>query len=306
MDNYSNNETSINYVIVTPAKDEAKYILNTIISVTNQTIKPLKWIIIDDGSVDDTAEIVRHYCNIYDWIHLIQTCANNDRSTGSAEIVAFNRGYKELNGLNYQYIVKLDGDVELEKKYFEKLFSRFRANINLGIASGIYHEMVKGKWEPVEMPDYHAAGASKVIRKRCFEQLGGFLSTPGWDTVDEIKALYGGWETAHFDDIHFYHLKPEGSGMGYVRTNMMHGEISYLTGGGKLFFTLKLVHRSLKGKPFIIGGIMMLLGFLKAMVSQRDLLVTNEEAKFYRGMLNKRIFAGLNRFRPEKLDEKRL
>src|SRR5262249_3311934 len=131
--------------------------------------------------------------------------------------------------------------------------------------------------------------ASKMIRRACFEDIHGFAASRGWDTVDEIKAQMSGWRTAHFEDLHFYHLKPEGSGIGTLRTNMMHGEIYYLTGGGAFFFVLKSFDRLVHARPFLLAPLAMLWGFLRACVLRQSRLVTRAEAKFYRGLLNSRI-----------------
>ena len=120
------------------------------------------------------------------------------------------------------------------------MMARFADNPSLGIASGVYLEQEQGSWVAIEMPPYHAAGACKMMRSDVFRQIGGFVQSRGWDTVDEIRAQGLGWKTQHFEDLQFRHLKREGSGIGPVPTSVMHGEVYYLTGGGKLFFVLKV------------------------------------------------------------------
>jgi hypothetical protein len=140
------------------------------------------------------------------------------------------------------------------------------------------------------MPSYHAAGACKVIRKKCFEEIGGFIVAAGWDTVDEIRAMTLGWKTGHFIDLQMKHHKPEGSGIGTIKTSVMHGEISYLTGGGKLFFLLKVLHR-MRSKPYVIGSMALSWGYMKAIWKRKTSLVTEAEAKCYQALLNKRLQA---------------
>ena len=163
------------------------------------------------------------------------------------------------------------------------------AQDRLGIASGIYLEFKSGAWSVVDMPDYHAAGASKFMRRRCFEEVGGFLAARGWDTVDEIRAHGKGWATRHFKDVRFYHLKREGAGIGPLKTNMMHGEIFYLTGGSRLFFMLKVLHRLIAGTPPVIGGMCLLAGYLKPALAGKPLIVSDEEARLYKRLLLKRL-----------------
>jgi poly-beta-1,6-N-acetyl-D-glucosamine synthase len=138
------------------------------------------------------------------------------------------------------------------------------------------------------MPVYHAAGASKVIRRKCFEEIGGFIAAAGWDTVDEIRAMARGWKTGHFHDLQIKHHKREGSGIGVIKTSIMHGEIYYLTGGSKLFFLLKVIHR-IGSKPYGSVALAQLRGYFKAMWEGKKLLVTETEAHCYRSLLHGRM-----------------
>ena len=140
------------------------------------------------------------------------------------------------------------------------------------------------------MPFYHAAGACKVMRRKCFEEIGGFIVAAGWDTVDEIRAMTQGWRTGHFKDLRVKHHKIEGSGIGQLKTSAMHGEIYYLTGGSKLFFVLKVLHR-IRSKPYVLSAFALLLGYLKAFKKQKTPLVTKAEARCYQAILNKRLRA---------------
>lgn len=282
------------YIIISPVKDEERYIKYTFESVLKQTLKPIKWIIVDDGSQDRTSEIINKYCKKYDWIKLLKIERDAQRQPGSAVIHAFNHGFELVKDMHFDFIVKLDCDLRFAPHYFEKILLKFHRDEKLGIASGIYLEKKENDWIPVKMPDYHAAGASKVVRVKCFKDINGFIPNRGWDTVDEIRALTMGWKTLHFKDLKFYHLKNEGMGIGYLQTNLMHGEIYYLTGGGKPFFLMKVIHRMIFGKPFFIGGLMMFYGFLRALVFRKKLLVNKAEAVFYKKLLNERV---LNKFK---------
>lgn len=286
------------YVIITPVRDEARFIGDTVASVLAQTHRPLRWVIVDDGSTDATPAILSDTTREVEWVTVIST-GSRERQLGSAEVLAFQRGFAELGpDAGYDYIVKLDGDLRLPPDYFQRLLARMVANPRLGIASGIYCECQEGQWEPVTMPPYHAAGASKVIRRQCFTQIGGFVPRKGWDTVDEIRAGLLGWQTTHFDDIRFQHLKPEGMAMGSLSTHRFHGEIYYQTGGGFLFLLAKVAHRMLRGKPPLVGGLAMLWGYLLPTLSRQGRLVTPPEAKYYRRMLNRRLWMPMAKLLP--------
>lgn len=281
------------YIIITPVRDEEKYIEQTIRSVISQTIKPIEWIIVDDGSQDRSTEIIYEYCREYNWIKPLRLERKSNRQPGSAVICAFNKGYEIVSNDKFDFIVKLDCDLQLMPNYFEKLFKKFQYDQRLGIASGVYLEKKHKDWIPVKMPEYHAAGASKVVRKKCFEDINGFIPIKGWDTIDEIRAQVKGWKTCHFQELKFYHLKNEGSGIGQLRTNAMHGEIYYLIGGAKAFFLIKVIHRMFYGRPFILGGLIMSVGFLKPLIQRKKLIVSNDEARYYKKLLNKRMLRKL-------------
>lgn len=277
------------YAIVSAVRDEERYVRLTLDSVLRQNCLPARWIIVDDGSTDHTADIVRECSERHPFIRLLRHSTPGERHPGSRVIHAFNRGLPLLGDLEYDFIVKLDCDLSFAPDYFERLLSRFEASAALGIASGIYQEKSRGgSWQPVRMPLYHAFGACKVVRRRCFEQIGGFLTKAGWDTVDEIRAWSAGWETRHFPELETRHHKPEGSGIGRLRTSRMHGEIFYATGGDPLFFAFKVLQRS--AAPPILGGALALTwGYVNAAMANKPRLVTPAEARSYRRVLRQRL-----------------
>jgi biofilm PGA synthesis N-glycosyltransferase PgaC len=283
-----------NYIVISPVKDEAERIEKTLQSVLAQTLRPSRWIIVDDGSQDQTPEIVKRYAAGQTWIHLHRMHRDGGRNLGSAEIRAFNAGYQLVKDEEFDFIVKLDGDLELPADYFARLIAKFSQEEKLGIASGIYLENNGDKWAPVPFPVYHAAGASKMVRASCFRDIGGFALFPGWDTADEIKAQARGWKTCHFPEIKFRHLRNEGTANGHFSTNILHGRVYYATGGGILFFALKCLHRSLFHRPRILGGFAMLWGYLEPAIKRRDRLVTEEEASSYRWIQNQRLWEWLS------------
>jgi glycosyltransferase involved in cell wall biosynthesis len=281
------------YVIVSPVKDEEKYVETTISAVIRQTVKPLRWIIVDDGSRDGTGEILRRYSERFPWIEVLRLERDSKRRLGIAEIRAFDCGYRLVENLTHDFVVKLDCDLDLPEDYFEKLIARFREDDRLGIASGIHLEKNGRGWIRGRDPRYHAVGASKMLRSECYRQIGGFVLRPGWDALDEIRAWAMGWKTCHFDDLPFYHLKPEGAATGYLTTNLRYGETDYVIGSGGPFFLLKAIHRMIVGKPILLGGLALVAGFLKAFLLRKPKLASAHEAKLYRQLLNRRMLEGI-------------
>lgn len=283
------------YVVVTPVRDEERFIGETLVSMLAQTHRPLRWVIVDDGSTDRTPEILRRHTDSVAWITVVST-GSTQRELGSAEVLAFQRGMAEVDAsLPYEFIVKLDADLRLRPDYFEALLGHMAADPRWGIASGVYCEERNGEWIPVEMPGYHAAGASKAVRRQCFDDIGGFVARKGWDTVDEIRAGLRGWRTGHIDDLLFHHLKPEGMAMGTLQTQRFHGEIYYQTGGGFLFLLAKAGHRMVAGSPPVVGGLALLWGYLSPLLGRQARLVSDDEARYYRAMLNRRLARPMTR-----------
>jgi poly-beta-1,6-N-acetyl-D-glucosamine synthase len=298
----------IRYVVISPVKDEARYVERTLESMIAQTLRPILWVIVDDGSTDRTLEILSEYEREHPFIKVVRRFGAaghpregwDARRPGSPVVLAFNSGHNLVAGIEHEFLVKLDCDVSFEADYFEKLLAHFAQDERLGIASGVYLESPDGRrWIEIEMPFYHAAGASKVVRKTCFEEIGGFVPVRGWDTLDEIRAMARGWRTTHFGDLRMKHWKIEGPGIGQWRTNLMHGEIYYRTGGGVLFFFLKALHRLTKS-PYGIGALALCWGYIRAIARRKPLLVTKEERHYYRALLNGRVLRRLNVLRPSR------
>lgn len=281
------------YIVISPAKDEERHIEATLESMVAQTRKPARWVVVDDGSSDRTAEIVERYARAHSWISLLRLPRRQERHPGSPVIRAFNAGFELVRTEQFDFVVKLDCDLRIPPEYFEQLLARFEQDPELGIASGVYAEQEGGAWRRVAMPEYHAAGACKVIRARCFEEIGGFVVSRGWDTVDEIRARARGWSTRHFSDLAVEHLRPEGSARGALYTSRLHGEVYYLTGGGPGFFLCKVAHRLVCGKPLVLAGVMLLAGYLKPLLLGRERLVSAAEARCYRSMLQRRVWKSL-------------
>jgi glycosyltransferase involved in cell wall biosynthesis len=272
-------------------KDEELHIGETIRSMLGQVHRPRQWIIVDDGSSDSTPSIVAAKTSGVDWVTFI-SMPSGPRDLGVREVRAFQTGFAHVReNLDWEYVVKLDGDLMFDARYFADLLGRMAEEPTWGIGSGIYRERHGATWKDVKMPAYHAAGASKIVRRDCYRQIGGFLARKGWDTVDEIRAGLRGWRTGHARDIAFYHLKAEGSAMGPLATQSFHGAIYYRTGGGFLFLSAKVIHRMCTTRPLVVGGLAMLWGYLAARMSGKQRVVDEDEARFYRACLNRRLAA---------------
>jgi glycosyltransferase involved in cell wall biosynthesis len=288
--------SKVKYLIISPVRNEEKYIEQTIKSVIFQTVLPKKWIIVDDASTDRTPSIVRSYAENYDFIFYLRKedtlkiGNNGDRLLIAAEAKAFNFALSQIDIKEYDFIVKLDGDLRLEENYFEEIFWRFLKNPRLGIAGGHCYELRKGRLVKERVPDFHVRGATKIYRRRCFEDIGGIEEVLGWDTIDELRAQAKGWLTRSFDEPGVIHCRPIGSSGGVLRGRMRDGIGCYFLGYHPLFMLLR-VSKQLFQKPYFIGSAFMLWGYLKSYLSDEKRFYDEELRLFLRRQQLKRIFS---------------
>jgi biofilm PGA synthesis N-glycosyltransferase PgaC len=249
--------------VITPVRDEERYIDATIRSVTSQTILPTEWIIVNDGSSDRTCDIVDQLAAQLPWIHVIHRPNRGFRKPGGGVVEAFYEGYNALRCHDWEFIVKLDGDLTFSLDYFQRCLEHFASQPRLGIGGGdIYHDL-GGRLKLEMTPRFHVRGATKIYRRACWEAIGGLWAMPGWDTIDEVKANMLDWRTYSFAELSLLHHRFTGSADGLLRDQVKHGLVCYISGYHPLFVAVSCLHRLAK-KPYVIGSAAMLCGFLKA------------------------------------------
>jgi poly-beta-1,6-N-acetyl-D-glucosamine synthase len=251
----------IDYVVITPVKDEEKYIEFTIRSIVKQTILPRQWIIVDDGSVDDTKKIIKRYSSEYTWIKGVYTNSQGARQPGARHIKAFYEGYAKLEYNTWNYLVKLDGDVSFDEYYFEKCFDYFRRNPSLGIGGGTILNVIGDTLVPEEDRFFHVRGATKIYRRECWDAIGGIMTLPCYDTLDEVKANMMGYETHSFPDISILHHRYTGKAIGVWGNSVKNGLAAYVAGYHPIFMICKCIKRMFES-PYLIGSIGLMHGFI--------------------------------------------
>jgi len=251
------------YAIITPVRDEQSYIGSTIESVIRQTTRPVEWVIIDDGSTDRTGEIVDRYGAEHPWIRVVHRVNRGFRKAGGGVMEAFYDGYNALQCQNWDFIVKLDGDLSFAPEYFQKCFDYFRRDPQLGIGGGEIHHDISGELKLEKSPRFHVRGATKIYRRACWEEIGGLWPAPGWDTIDEVKANMLGWTTHTFTDLHLLHHRFTGSEEGLLRDRVKHGVACYVSWYHPLYVVASCLYR-LTQKPYVLGSAAIVYGFLKA------------------------------------------
>jgi glycosyltransferase involved in cell wall biosynthesis len=253
--------TAARYVLISPVRDEAQYIVTTLESVIRQTVRPAEWIIVDDGSCDETGRIIDEYAKRYTWIVALHRKDRGRRMAGSGVMEAFYDGYELVRCRDWQFLGKLDGDVGLDSAYFEKCFQRFAEDSKLGICGGVMYCQENGHWKPDRHPISHVRGAIKLYRRDCWTEIGGLIRSAGWDTVDELHANMMGWHTRSFADMKVTHHRPNGAAVGAWSDNVKNGRADYVSGYHPLFMVFKCCKRLFQ-KPYLFKSFAHAYGYL--------------------------------------------
>jgi biofilm PGA synthesis N-glycosyltransferase PgaC len=252
---------SARYVVITPVRDEAAYLPETIRSVVQQTITPVQWVIVNDGSTDTTGEIVDRAAAEQPWITAVHHPNRGSRQNASGVMQAFHQGYQSVGNVEWDFLVKLDGDVRVEPDYFEKCIDQFRKDSMLGVGGGVIYNVIGGAHVLEPCPEFHVRGATKIYRRECWDAIGGLLTGPGWDTVDEVKANMLRWKTRSFPELKVIHFRPTGQAEGSWKNSVKDGRSDYVTGYHPLFMFLKCVKRLVE-RPVLLGSIGLMYGFV--------------------------------------------
>lgn len=273
------------YVLITPARNEEKYIARTIESVVHQTVQPVRYVIVSDGSTDQTDSIVRSYETIYPFIKLIRY-EKNKFANFCSKVFAFNEGLKQIRdeGISYSFIGNLDADVSFEKEYFENLLKLFKADHKLGIAGGQIFEEHYGKKVRHRNSSYSVAGAVMFFRRECYETVGGYIPIDigGEDTTAEITARARGWSVRTITELTVMHNKPCLSGSKtFLHSKFKQGLSNYMMGYHPLFQLAVCCNRIID-KPFIGASVAMGAGYIWGGMIRKKRILHEDVIRFLR------------------------
>ena len=282
--------TTNSYVLITPCRNEADYIEGTLRSVLAQTIRPKKWIIVSDGSVDRTEEIVEQYTQKHDFIQLMRRPSDQVRNFGS-KVESIELAYAPLKGLEFDFVGNLDGDITFSSSYYANILSRFEQNERLGLAGGSRLDICNGRFVKADSARNSVSGAVQLFRRACFEAIGGYrkLSCGGIDAVAETMVRMHGWQVESFPDLVFYHHRPTGTAnAGVIKARFKRGEQHYLLGYHPLFHLASCVFR-LADYPFVVGGLANISGYVWAALRRRQKVVPSDFVHYLRREQRERL-----------------
>lgn len=270
------------YVLITPARNEATFIELTLESVVAQTIRPLKWVIVSDGSTDGTDDIVRRYAAVHPWIELVRMPERQERHF-AGKVQAFNAGYERVRGLPYEVIANLDGDVSFDSDYFEFLLKQFAANPRLGVGGTPFREgsfQYDYRFTSIE----HVSGQCQVFRKACFDDIGGYVprKAGGVDLVAVISARMKQWQTRSFLEKTYEHHRQMGTATEHwLAVPFKVGQKDYILGSHPLWQLSRCAYQMTR-PPIVAGGTLRLVGFMWAMLRRQEKQVPPDLVAFRR------------------------
>ncbi len=235
------------YALITPVRDEEKYVGTMINSILAQQIPPAKWVIVDDGSTDGTAAILDSYARRFGFIELIRLPMRDRRMAGGEGAIP--TALRKVNLSEFDFLMRFDADLVFRADYIASLLKEFDRDPTLGIAGGGLYNEKNGGLELERDPAFHVRGALKMYRRQCFQDIGGLTTQIGWDTIDEVYAWTKGWKTRSFYEYKVIHRRPTGAGLHAGRVYWERGRADYLTWSLPLFvlaktFKIALAHRS--------------------------------------------------------------
>lgn len=274
------------YCLITPCRDEAAFARRALASVTSQTIPPARWVIVDDGSRDETPAIVEEYAARFPFITLVRRVDRGHRKVGAGVIEAFNEGLATVDLDDFEYICKFDLDLDVPSGYFEGLMARMEAEPRLGTTSGkpwFVHPR-SGALVAEVCGDEMSVGMTKFYRTTCFREIGGFVSQVMWDGIDCHRARMLGWiaESVDHPSLRFVHLRPQGASQKGIWTGRVRaGFGQYFMGTAPLYYLVSAVYRAFQ-HPVGIGSVAMLWGYASSALRRLPRYGDDEFRRFLR------------------------
>lgn len=285
------------YLLISPCRDEAEFMRQTLDTVVAQSVRPALWIIVDDGSTDETPQILEEYAKKHSWITVVTRKNRGRRAVGPGVIEAFYSGYETVNPSEFEYVCKLDLDLRLPPRYFETLMERMEANPRIATCSGKAYIYSGNVLVNEGHGDETSLGMTKFYRVSSFTAIGGFVHEVMWDGIDCHRCRMQGMVACSWDDpsLRFVHLRPEGSSQQSVYTGRMrHGFGQYFMGTGFLFMAASALKR-IGEKPMFLGSLAMLWGWLESAIQGKPRYGDLEFRRFLRRYQMRALFVGKKR-----------
>jgi poly-beta-1,6-N-acetyl-D-glucosamine synthase len=280
----------LSYVLVTPARNEAAFIELTLRSMIAQSVKPLKWVIVSDGSTDATDEIVSSYAAAHSWIEVLRMPERTERHF-SGKVKAFEAGYERLKHLPYNVVGSLDADLSFGEDYFSFLLEKLAGDPKLGVVGTPFAEKGKPVYDYRFVNIEHVSGACQVFRRECFEEIGGYVPVKGGgiDYIAVTTARMKGWKTRTFTEQCCLHHRQIGTAQhSALQVRFRDGAKDYALGNHPLWELFRAAYQ-LQRPPLITGAMLLFCGYVWALITRRKRPVSHELLSFTRSEQMRRL-----------------
>jgi glycosyltransferase involved in cell wall biosynthesis len=287
------------FILITPARNEEKFLPKVIKSVNKSSLRPALWVIVDDNSTDKTQNIIQDTSNKEDYIKLLRLnkkvyqkliFQNSYAALKSLNISnAWKSGFDHVielahrNQINWEYIAVLDADTIVERTYFDNIINKMEKDPKIGIASGDIYVLENGKIRNDYRFRDRPSGTARIWRKNCFNQTGGICIThvPP-DSVSIIKANLKGWKTVRFQEPRAYQLRETYSAKGLWKGYEGRGNTTYYERYHPLLVLAKGLSFMIKPKFYLV--IPYFKGYLESMIRKEPRIQDEEIVEYYKSV----------------------
>ena len=286
------------YCLITPCRNEGQFIRTTLETTCTQSVLPSLWVIVDDGSTDNTADIVAEYALKYEFIHLVTREDRGHRAVGPGVVEAFYHGLSHIRLDDFDFVTKFDADLELPPHYFERVMDLMTEDPQLGNLSGkLFERKHDGSLFEERTGNENAVGPIKFYRTQCFKDIGGFVREVGWDGIDGHICRLNGWiaKSMHDPDMQIIHLRPMGSSQENIRVGRVRwGRTKYFMGSAWYYVLAVAVYRSIE-PPYLYGGLGILYGYFRAWFTNHPRYNNPEYQRYIRRFEFRQLVLGKSR-----------
>jgi glycosyltransferase involved in cell wall biosynthesis len=295
------------YVLITPARNEAQFIELTIKSVLSQDVRPLRWVIVSDGSTDGTDDLVRKYAAGHPWIQLVRMPDRRERDF-AGKVNAFKAGYARVRDLDYEVIGSLDGDISFDAEYFSFLLHKLAENPALGLVGTPFKDNLSETYDYRFVNIEHVSGACQLFRRECFEEIGGYSPVKGGgiDHIAVVTARMKGWKTRTFTEKVSLHHREMGTAQhGVLVARFKNGAKDYAFGNHPLWELFRTMYQMTR-RPAVVGGLLLMAGYVSALVRRAERPVPPELVAYCRREQILRLRKFLTGNRAPRIEDLRL
>lgn len=277
------------YIILMPMRNEIATIRDALDNIAEQSVIPDCLYVLDDGSTDGSSEVVKDFVSRYSWITHIQIPDRGYDQVGKGVAVVLNHGVAQLDADNPpSYIAKVDADLKLPIDYFEKLLEEMNTNSNLAVCAGHPYTFEDGKRILERHGDHFPTGTARLYNYEKLKEIGFFVESVGWDTVDLIRFQLRGYDVRTIHSIEHHHIRRMGTRNGYRDGMIRDGRNAFLTGYVPSVFIIRALY-NIRHKPYLSRTICMLWGYFSTWVKNPPRVVNQQEYEFHKTIQYKKI-----------------